>query len=64
MHTFYAICIWCLVIFMDLTHLWCLGFDINPLGDAIIEAIVAGSYDLGPVDQVVEPEDGVPAQSI
>ena len=64
MHTFYAICIWCLVRFMDLTHLWCLGFDINPLGDAIIEAIVAGSYDLGPVDQVVEPEDGVPAQSI
>ena len=34
------------------------------MGDAIIKAPVAGDYGWGPVDQVVEPEDEVPAQGV
>ena len=62
MHTFCAICIWCIAKSLDLTHLWCFGFDLDPTGDTFIEAPVAGDYEWGPVDQVVEPEDGAPTQ--
>ena len=53
--------IWCLARSLDLTHLWCLGPDLDPAGDAIYEAPVVGDYGWGPADQVVEPEDGEPA---
>ena len=43
-------------------HLWCLGFDFDPAGDTFIEEPVARDYGQGPVDQVIEPEDGVPVQ--
>ena len=49
---------------LDLTHLWCLGFDLDPVGDAIHEAPVAGDYDWGPADPVIELEDGVPAPGV
>ena len=61
MHTLCVISIWCLARSLDLTHLWCLGFDLDPTGDTIFEALVADDYGWGPVDQVVEPKDGVPA---
>ena len=62
MHTSCVICIWCLAKSLDLTHLWCLGFDFDPTSDVFIKAPIAGDFEWGPVDQVVEPEDGVPAQ--
>ena len=55
-----VICIWCLARSLDLTHLWCLGPDYDPAGDAIIEAPVVGDCEWGPVDQVVEPKDREP----
>ena len=57
-----VICIWCLVRSLDLTHLWCLGPDHDPASDAFYEAPVVGDYGWGPADQVVELEDGEPAQ--
>ena len=47
---------------MDLIHLWCLGPDHDPEGDAIYEAPVVGDYGSESADQVVEPEDGVLTQ--
>ncbi|XXG52581.1 hypothetical protein AAC387_Pa03g0875 [Persea americana] len=47
---------------LDLTHLWCLGLDLDPASDAYHEAPVVGDYGLGPVDQVVKLDDGAPAQ--
>ena len=64
MQAFCGIYIWYLVRSLDLTYLWCLGLDLNPVGDAFIEAPIAGDYGWGPVDQVVEPEDGVPTQGV
>ena len=64
MHTSCVIYLWCLARSLDLTHLWCLGYNFDPTGDVIHEAPVAGDYGWGPVDQVVEPEDGVPAQGV
>ncbi|XXG76968.1 hypothetical protein AAC387_Pa08g1219 [Persea americana] len=49
---------------VDLTHLWCLVLDLDPAGDAIHEAPVAGDYGWGPADQVIEPEDGVHAPGV
>ena len=49
---------------LDMTHLWCLGLDLDPAGDAFVEAPVTGNYGWGPVEQVVEPEDGVPTPSV
>ena len=62
MHTSCVICIWCLARSLDLTHLWCLGLNYDPVGDAYIEVPIAGDFEWRPVDQVVEPKDGVPAQ--
>ena len=61
-YTSCVICIWCLARSLDLTHLWCLGPDHDPASDAIYEAPLVGDYGWGPADQVVEPEDGEPAQ--
>ncbi|XXG85836.1 hypothetical protein AAC387_Pa11g0852 [Persea americana] len=36
--------------------------DHDPTNDAFYEAPVVGDYGWGPADQVVEPEDGAPAQ--
>ena len=60
LHTSCVICIWCIARLLDLTHLWCLGIDLDPAGDAYHEALVAGDYGWGPADQVVEPDDGAP----
>ena len=62
MHTSCVICIWCIARSLDLTHLWCLGPDLNPADDAYYEAPVVGDYGWEPADQVVEPDDGAPAQ--
>ena len=58
------ICIWCLARSLDLTHLWCLGLDLDPAGDAYYEAPVAGDFEWGPVDQVVELEDRAPVPGV
>ena len=60
----YILCIWCLARSFDLTHLWCLGLDLNPVGDVYHEVPVVDEYGWGPVDLVVEPEDGAPAQGV
>ena len=62
LYTSCVICIWCLARSLDLTHLWCLGPDLDPAGDAIYETPVVGDYGWGSADQVIEPEDGEPAQ--
>ena len=64
LHTSCVICIWCLAISLDLTHFWCFSLDLNPADDAYHEVLVVGEYGWGPVDQVVEPEDGAPAQGV
>ena len=64
MHASCVICIWYIVRSLDLTHLWCLGFDLNPVGDTIYEAPVAGDYGWGPDDQVIESEDRAPAPGV
>ena len=64
LHTSCVIYIWCITRSLDLTHLWCLALDLDPVGDAYHEAPVVGEYNWGQVDQVVEPEDGAPAQSV
>ena len=43
-YTSCVICIWCLARSLDLTHLWCLGPDLDPAGDMIHEAPVVGDY--------------------
>ena len=62
LYTSCVICIWCLARSLNLTHLWCLGLDYDPEGEAIHEAPVVGDYGWGPANQVVEPEDREPAQ--
>lgn len=47
-----------------MTHFLCLGHDLDPAGDAYHEAPVVGEYGWGPVDQVVEPDDGVHALGV
>ena len=64
MHTSCVICIWCLARSFDLTHLWCLGFYLDPAVDAIHEAPVAGDYSWDPANQVIEQEDGVHAPGV
>ena len=62
LYTSCVICIWCLARSLDLTLFWCLGPDHDPTDDAYYEAPVVGDYEWGSVDQVVEPDDGAPAQ--
>ena len=64
MHTSCIICVWCLARSLDLTHLWCLGIDLDPAADVIHQAPVASDYGWGPADQVIEPEDGVHAPGV
>ena len=47
-----------------MTHYWCLGIYLDPEDGKLIEGPVAGDYGWGPADQVVELEDGVPAQGV
>ena len=64
MHTSCVICIWCIARSLDLTHLWYLSFNLDPAGNTFVEAPVAGNFGWGLVDQVVEPEDGVPTHDV
>ena len=50
--------------FLDLTHHCCLGIDHDPEDDVLVKAHIAEDYKWGPADQVVELEDGVPAQGV
>ena len=62
--TSYVTYLLCLTKSLDLTYYWCLGIDPYPEDDAVVETPVAGDYRWGLADQVVELEDGVPAQRV
>ena len=59
MHASYVTCISCLARSLDLTHLWCLGIDLDPEDEAVVEATVIGDCRWGPTNDEVKLETGV-----